>query len=289
MVNGNRLGEVGFQYLGVSYSTMDCQAFVERCLKDCGCNKDLAGSNAWFREVYKNGEILTPEECVKKYGKTPKGAFLFILEHDGKEPEKYKPDGLGNASHIGICTMPTGEGAIHSSKSKGGVCESKYKNKSINGGWNRVGLWTKEVEYSGVNPEPSPEPGPSPEPEPTPTPEPSEPVLAVVWSANGKPVNTRKGPGTSYPMSKAGRIDVGTTVEVMDDRNGWSHICVVDKHDAMWFCYMKSEFLRPLDTPEPEPDDPTTTLYTVTIKHLPYYQAEALKNRYDGAVIIKEE
>lgn len=31
------------------------------------------------------------------------------------------------------------------------------------------------------------------------------------------------------------------------------------------------------------------SLYTVTIKHLPLYQAEALKARYDGAVIIKEE
>ena len=277
MVDGNKLGDVCFQYIGTPYSTMDCQEFVERCLRDCGCNKDLAGSNAWFREVYNHGEILTPEECVKKYGKTPKGAFLFILEHDGGEPEKYKPDGLGNASHIGICTMPRGEGAIHSSKSKGGVCESKYKNKSINGGWNRVGLWD-QVDYDGA--EPSPEPGPTPEP--TPTQEPEEPVFAEVWSENGKPVNTRKGPGTEYPLSKAGRLDVGTIVEVMDDRDGWSHICVVDKHDAMWFCYIMSQYLRPLD-------DQKTTLYTVTIEHLPYYQAEALKNRYDGAVIVKEE
>ena len=118
MVDGNKLGDVGFQYLGVPYSQMDCQAFVEKCLSDCGLKKDLAGSNAWFREVYKNGAILTPEECVKQLGCVPKGAFLFILEHDGKEPEKYKPDGLGNASHIGLCTIPRGEGAIHSSASR---------------------------------------------------------------------------------------------------------------------------------------------------------------------------
>ena len=31
------------------------------------------------------------------------------------------------------------------------------------------------------------------------------------------------------------------------------------------------------------------SLYTVTIQHLPMYQAEALKARYDGAVIVKEE
>lgn len=145
MVDGNRLGDVGFKYLGIPYSQMDCQAFVEKCLSDCGERKNLAGSNAWFREVMNHGAIMTPEECVKQLGKVPTGAFLFILKNDGGEPAKYKPDGLGNASHIGLCTGSRGEGAIHSSSSKGCVCESKFKGKSINGGWNRVGLWDKVV------------------------------------------------------------------------------------------------------------------------------------------------
>lgn len=38
MVDGNKLGNAGFQYLGVPYSRMDCQAFVEQCLRDCGKN-----------------------------------------------------------------------------------------------------------------------------------------------------------------------------------------------------------------------------------------------------------
>ena len=36
IVDGGKLGEVGFNYLGVPYSEMDCQAFVEKCLSDCG-------------------------------------------------------------------------------------------------------------------------------------------------------------------------------------------------------------------------------------------------------------
>ena len=40
--------------------------------------KNLAGSNAWFREVYHNGAVLTPEECVRQFGCVPAGAFLFI-------------------------------------------------------------------------------------------------------------------------------------------------------------------------------------------------------------------
>lgn len=149
MIDGKKLAEAGFRYLGVPYFRMDCQAFAEQCLRDCGLEKNLAGSNAWFREVMKNGAVMTPEECVRELGKVPAGAFLFILSQDGGEPAKYKPDGLGNASHIGICTG-RGEGAIHSSASRGCVAESRFKEKSISGGWNRVGLWN-EVSYDYGN------------------------------------------------------------------------------------------------------------------------------------------
>ena len=144
MVDGNKLGEVGFQKLGTPYSQMDCQAFIEWCLRQCGLNKDLAGSNAWYREVMKNGTIMTPEECVKQLGCVPKGAFLFIHAFDGGEEKRGYHDGLGNASHIGICTGNKGEGAIHSSASRECVAESVFHGKTIkNGGWNAVGLWNK--------------------------------------------------------------------------------------------------------------------------------------------------
>lgn len=150
MATGKELAEVGFQYLGVPYEEMDCQAFVEKCLANCGIRKDLAGSNAWYRFVMRNGWVGTPEECKAKFGYIPVGAFLFILKQDGKEPSKYQGDGIGNASHIGIFT-DRGEGAINSSSSRGCVCESKFSGKSIRGGWNRVGLW-KAIDYgSDIN------------------------------------------------------------------------------------------------------------------------------------------
>ena len=151
MINGKALAEAGFSYLGVSYSKMDCQAFVEQCLRDCGLEKNLAGSNAWFREVRNHGTIMTPEECVRQLGTVPSGAFLFILAQDGGEPEKYRKDGLGNASHIGIATG-RGEGAIHSSASRGCVAESRFRNKTISGGWNRVGLWDRVSYDFGTDP-----------------------------------------------------------------------------------------------------------------------------------------
>ena len=153
MIDGAKLAGTGFRYLGTPYESMDCQAFVEQCLRDCGLEMNLAGSNAWYREVSKNGTVLAPEECVKQLGKVPAGAFLFILNQDGKEPEKYRKDGLGNASHIGIATG-RGEGAIHSSASRGCVAESRFRNKTISGGWNLVGLWDRvSYDYATANSE----------------------------------------------------------------------------------------------------------------------------------------
>ncbi len=132
----------GAKYIGTPYSVMDCQAFVEVCLRDAGLNINLAGSNAWYRAM---DWVGTPEQCIATFGSIPKGAFLFIHAFDGGEPAKYKADGRGNASHIGIYTG-TGLGAIHSSYSRGGVYESSFRGRTINGGWNCVGLW-KRLDY----------------------------------------------------------------------------------------------------------------------------------------------
>lgn len=263
VVDGNKLGDVGFQYLGVSYHQMDCQAFVEQCLRDCGLNKNLAGSNAWFREVHNHGAIMTPEECVKKLGCVPKGAFLFILEKDGKEPEKYKPDGLGNASHIGICTIPRGEGAIHSSASRGCVAESKFKQKSINGGWNRVGLWDQVAYDYGETPSIDPEPAPEPLPEER---------WATVYAENGKPVNLRKKPTTAGALID--RVSCGASVEILSDMGEW---CKVEWNGKTG--YMMSKFLIF--------DEVQEDLFCVTIHDLPKSLAEEIANIYGGSITLE--
>ena len=131
----------GDKYLGRSYEEMDCQAFVERCMADVGYKRDLGGSNSWYRECRSHGWVGSPEDCVKVFGSVPKGALLFILEAVGpKTPAKFRDDGVGDATHMGIVTG-RGDGAIHSSSSRGCVATSKFKGKTIpNGGWNRVGM-----------------------------------------------------------------------------------------------------------------------------------------------------
>ena len=258
MVNGDELANVGFQYIGVPYSQMDCQAFVEQCLANCGLKKDLAGSNAWFREVAKNGWVGTPEECKAVYGNVPAGAFLFILKHDGGEPSKYFPDGMGNASHIGICTGSRGEGAIHSSASRGMVCESKFQEKTIaNGGWNMVGLWDM-VDYKTPMPEPTPEP----------TPEPGT-LTATVYAANGKPVNLRTSPNKMAALID--RVPCGDVVDVLERGQDWSKISWKRKKG-----FMMTGFLRFNGEPE--------ALYCVTIHDLPQLLAEEIVGVYGGAI-----
>lgn len=228
MPKGYELARAGCPYLGTKYSVMDCQAFVERCLDDIGLRKDLAGSNTWYRYIRENGWVGSPEECKALFGTIPEGAFLFILEHDGKEPEKYRRDGIGNASHIGIYTAMTGaemvalaiaegdsisdrynfgNGAIHSSSTRDAVATSNFSGKSISGGWNKIGLWAA-ISYG----EPidsiihGDEPG-------------GETMVATVYSDNGKPVNFRKKPSTSAAL--VDQVPVGEQVEVTEQGSEW--------------------------------------------------------------------
>lgn len=122
---------------GITYQEMDCQEFMEHCLRQIGINANWKGSNHMFRDM---AWVGTPEECKERYGSVPVGAWLFIWEDDGGEISRGYTDGLGNASHVGAYTGQ-GKGAVHSSSSRGCVCESKFEGKTIrNGGWNRVGL-----------------------------------------------------------------------------------------------------------------------------------------------------
>ena len=271
MVDGNKLGEVGFsfagdKYLGRPYSEMDCQAFIEWCLRQCGLNMDLAGSNAWYREVKKNGVILTPEECVRQLGCVPAGAFLFIHAFDGGEEKRGYHDGLGNASHIGICTGNKGEGAIHSSASRGCVAESVFHGKTIkNGGWNAVGLYNKVAyDYGG---------GLDPEPEP----EPVEPVTAIIGNVpEGKrqDVNLRTRPSTLAKLID--RIPCGDTVEVLEYDDKWTKV----KWDKQ-IGYVMSKFLLFDEAPD---DDER---WTVIIPDVTTEEKDSLLSVYPQAAAEK--
>jgi hypothetical protein len=241
------LAQAGFKYIGYAYSKMDCQKFVETCMHDVGYVRDLAGSNAWYRAM---DWVGSPEECTRQFGSVPKGAILFIVEKDGKEPAKYQGDEKGNASHMGIVTGQ-GEGAIHSSSSKGCVCESKFKGKTIhNGGWNKVGL-QKCFDYGntvnwhfdhGSGGEPM-----------------NETEIGTVYAENGKPVNLRKSPSTSAALID--HIPVGTELEILSDDGDWCKVEVNGKTGWMMKKFIITEDLPVAEDPDQDEDFGSDDLY----------------------------
>lgn len=122
----------------ITYQQEDCQAFIEQTVKRAGGRmRDYRGSNDMFRNA-----------CTKvvplKGARLQPGMVLFIVERDGREPDRYKADGKGNASHIGWYTNGEHE-VVHSSASRGQVAPSTLKN-----GWTHAGR-LKEIDY-GVHP-----------------------------------------------------------------------------------------------------------------------------------------
>lgn len=94
------------KYDNVPYSSLDCQGFVEKVLKDCKVTKpdgtyyNWKGSNSMWRNALAwKGTI---EECKLIYDCIPLGAWVFIVKNDGGEQERGYFDDQGNAVHVGI-------------------------------------------------------------------------------------------------------------------------------------------------------------------------------------------
>lgn len=125
-------------YLGIPYKQLDCQAFVEKVLADCGVKYDWRGSNDMWRNALSwRGTV---EECKEKFrGIVPLGAWLFTVRQDGGERERGYVDSLGNAAHVGIRVQ---DGAIHSTT--GGVQLCAFPSSR----WTHVGL-CKYITFEG--------------------------------------------------------------------------------------------------------------------------------------------
>ena len=283
--SAEELSRAGDAFLGRPYDEMDCQEFVERCLRAVGIREDLKGSNAWYRKCLEEGWAGTPEECVRVFGSVPKGAFLFIHAFDGGEEKRGYRDGLGNASHIGIVTG-RGKGAIHSSRSLGCVAESVFRGKTVqNGGWNRVGLWNR-LDY-GINEQRTTHN----EQCMSAGGEVKKKMTATVTSPNGGPVNLRKKPDRSSAL--ADRIPAGTEAELLESRGGWSRIRVKGKTG-----WMMTEFLQSMnnawDGTDPSGVVPAAAegsheSYSVTFSGLDLAQARAIMNDYPHNSVMEKE
>ena len=94
------------KYDKIKYEQYDCQAFCELVLKDLGVRQpngavyNWKGSNDMYRHAV--SWVGTIDECRKKFGYIPIGAWVFMWDTTGNEKQRGYYDGLGNASHVGI-------------------------------------------------------------------------------------------------------------------------------------------------------------------------------------------
>ncbi len=229
----------------IMYNQEDCQAFIENTVQRAGGKmKDYRGSNDMFRNACSYLDTL--DNAVAS-GHLRPGAVLFILEHNGREPERYKVDGKGNASHIGWYTGGIGGyEAVHSSASRGGVYPSTLKN-----GWTHVG-WLKEVDYSdyegafNMNEE-------------------KFSVEAKVYAKQGSTVNLRQQANKNAAVVE--RVPIGTNVDIIGETMGWKMIRLASGKQG----WMMEEFLLSELSPNPiESDDAREVLKNVIeqLQHL---------------------
>jgi len=243
--SAEEFSRAGDQFLGRSYEEMDCQALVERMMAAVGYKRDLGGSNSWYRECRSNGWTGTPEECVKEFGSVPKGALLFIREDvSASTPGKFRSDGIGDITHMGVKTG-RGDGAIHSSHSRGCVCTSKFRDRTIpNGGWNRVGL-LDVFEYGNVgdgSAVPHSRNGQNRSLVPNGEKE-EKRMKGTVTAKSGSTVKLRQKPSTDCPIYW--NIPVGTEMEIVDQRENWSK-CICGGLTG----WMKNDFIGGLSARE---------------------------------------
>ena len=210
---------------GMTLTGMDCQGLCEYLLIRCGiprkeCN--LAGSNAHYRACVWTG---TPEACRQRFGRIPAGAWLFIVKNDGREPNKYKGDGIGNASHMGVY-LGAAEGALHASSSKGRVSAGTFNGTSGSGGWNRVGL-CQWIDYGLAEKEPA---GDVAEDEPVETPQAAPPAAFADWAQvstpDGNPVKMRFQPSRKSNLYWKVPHGAAVLVEGLVDADGtiWARV-----------------------------------------------------------------
>ena len=115
MVTGVAIADCAINggYIGIPYSQLDCQAFVEVVLKKAGLKIiNYRGSNHMWRELVEDRFLIRDAESS-----ILPGMLVFTVRDDGGETKRGYHDDMGNAVHVGIAL---GDGrVIHSTK--GGV------------------------------------------------------------------------------------------------------------------------------------------------------------------------
>lgn len=137
------------KYNKLTYSQVDCQAFVELVLKDLGIRQangavyNWRGSNDMWRNALSwKGTIA--EARIQFGNELPLGCLVFMVANDGGEIARGYHDNQGNASHVGILVSQTQTRDSTKGKGRDGVAYRPLKD------WTHIGL-LKCIDYDNTN------------------------------------------------------------------------------------------------------------------------------------------
>lgn len=241
--------------VGYTYEEMDCQAFVEHCVKQAGGAMSYRGSNDMARHAAWLGTLSD----ARAQGRLVPGAGLLIREAtEVNLPARYAGDGLGDFSHVGLYVGPDAltdtdkNGRMrscdvaHSSATMGRVAGSTLQN-----GWTHV-LWFSEIDYGneaglgvdqGADSGDVADGGMDMSDELTAgTPATTVKRYAVVVSPDGGPVKLRK--SASKDESLYWHVNPGARVQVERERDGWALIRAICTDGHTRRAYMMAQYLE---------------------------------------------
>lgn len=226
-------------HVGYTYDEMDCQAFIEHCVRQAGGSMDYRGSNDMARGAAWLGTLSQ----ARAQGRLVPGAGVLIREETEENlPARYAGDGLGDFSHVGLYV---GEGALtdtdkngrmrscdvaHSSATMGRVAGS-----TLQGGWTHV-LWFPEIDYGASGAAGNAATGDGLTAGASPV------RFATVVSPDGNPVKLRK--SASREETLYWLVGAGARVEVERTRDGWSLIRALCTDGRTRRAWMMDRYLR---------------------------------------------
>ena len=264
-------------HVGYTYDELDCQAFVEHCVRQAGGRMDYLGTNDMARRAAWLGTL----DEARAQGRLVPGAGLLIREAtEANLPARYAGDGLGDFSHVGLYV---GEDAltdvdkngnarscdvVHSSATMGRVAGSTLQNgwthvlwfpeidygasgSTLANGWTHV-MWFQEIDYGndaglgvdqGADSGDVANGGMDMSDELTAgTPAQSAERYAVVVSPDGGPVKLRK--SASAEETLYWLVNAGARVQVERERDGWALIRAICTDGYTRRAYMMAQYLE---------------------------------------------
>ena len=242
-------------HVGYTYDELDCQAFVEHCVRQAGGRMDYLGTNDMARRAAWLGTL----DEARAQGRLVPGAGLLIREEtDANLPARYAGDGLGDFSHVGLYVGPdaltdtdkNGNArscdVVHSSATMGRVAGSTLAN-----GWTHV-MWFAEIDYgneAGLGVEQGADSGDVSDGGidisdglTAGVPATSTKHYAVVVTSDGGPVKLRK--SASKDESLYWHVNPGARVQVERERDGWALIRAICTDGYTRRAYMMAQYLE---------------------------------------------